>query len=208
MILGRTGLLGMSKLTRCGTVGAYMAQYATNTWPRETFPPLLMGSISSAVGITVLAWATHEGTTSTILGMMALTGHGVGMRMSPSALHGLAFFPEMTAQITCLVSLAVPLGGTVTLTLMSTVFNNKSGPDNQNARGGVMYAFVSLIPCMWLCVVGTMFLGNAWILEGGGHEVVHGSYFWSWAVGRELPRERRVRGGHHRTSEDAELSAA
>ncbi|KAG6355171.1 hypothetical protein INS49_004252 [Diaporthe citri] len=75
-------------------VGAYIAQHATNTWPRETFPPLFLGSTTSAVGITVLAWATHEGTTNTILGMMALTGHGVGMRMSPSALHGLAMIEE------------------------------------------------------------------------------------------------------------------
>lgn len=185
-----------------------MAQYATNTWPRETFPPLLLGSVTSAVGITVLAWATQEGTTATILGMMVLTGHGVGMRMSPSALHGLAFFPDMTAQVTCLVSLAVPLGGTVALTLMSTIFNNKSGPDNQDARKGITFAFVSLVPFMWLCVVGTMFLGNAWILEGGGHEIAYGSYFWSWAVGREPPREKRARGGHQRPSEDLESRAA
>lgn len=195
------------KLTTRLAVGAYMAQYATNTWPRETFPPLFLGSITSAIGITVLAWAAREGTTSTILGMMALTGHGVGMRMSPSALHGLAFFPDMTAQITCLVSLAIPLGGTVALTLMSTVFNNKSGPDSQNAREGIMYAFVSLIPFMWLCVVGTMFLGNAWILEDGGHEVAYVSYLWSWAVGRELPREKRARGSHRGASEDPESSA-
>ncbi|KAK2608351.1 hypothetical protein N8I77_006969 [Diaporthe amygdali] len=180
-------------------VGAYMAQYATNTWPRETFPPLFLGSITSAVGITVLAWATHVGETSTILGMMALTGHGVGMRMSPSALHGLAFFPDMTVQITCLVSLAVPLGGTVALTMMSTVFNNKSGPNNQDAKEGIMYAFVSLIPFMWLCVVCTTFLGNAWILDDDGHEVAYGNYFWSWAVGAALPRERRDRGSHNTT---------
>lgn len=194
LLLRLIGLSRASKLTKRPTVGAYMAQYATNTWPRETFPPLFLGSITSAVGITVLAWATHEGSTSTILGMMALTGHGVGMRMSPSALHGLAFFPDMTAQITCLVSLAVPLGGTVALTLMSTVFNNKSGPDNQKARQGIMYAFVSLIPFMWLCVVGTMFLGNVWILKDGSHEITHASPLWGWAVGRELPREKRARG--------------
>lgn len=127
--------------------------------------------------------------------------------MSPSALHGLAFFPDMTAQITCLVSLAIPLGGTVALTLMSTVFNNKSGPDNQNAREGTMYPLVSLIPFMWLCVVGAMFLGNAWILEDGGHEIAYGSYFWSWVVGRELPRERRARGDNENTGEDLELDS-
>lgn len=184
-----------------------MAQCATNTWPRETFPPLLLGPITSAVGITVLAWATHEGTTATILGMIPLTGHGVGMRMSPSALHGLAFFPDMTAQVTCLVSLTIPLGGTVALTLMSTVFNNKSGPHNQDAREGIMYAFVSLVPFMWLCVVGTMVLGNAWMLEGGGHEIAYQSYFWSWSVGKELTREKRARGGHQAPSEDLESRA-
>lgn len=90
---------------------------------------------------------------------------------------------------------------------MSTIFNNKSGPDNENAREGIMYAFLSLIPFMWLCVVGTMLLGNAWIIEDGGHEMVYGRNFRSWAVGRELPRGKRAQGNHHRMTEDPESSA-
>ncbi|KAH6646396.1 major facilitator superfamily domain-containing protein [Truncatella angustata] len=184
-------------------VGAYMAQYSVNTWPRQTFPPLFLGSITSAIGITVLAWATHVGNTSVILGMMALTGHGVGMRMNPGALHGLAYFPTLTAQITCLVSLAIPLGGTVALTIMSTVFNNKSGVDSREAKTGIMYAFISLIPFMWICVAVATFLGNAWILEDRGHEIVHGSYFWSYITGTQLQREKRSRGRHHSLEEDS-----
>ncbi|KAJ9156667.1 Major facilitator superfamily domain, general substrate transporter [Pleurostoma richardsiae] len=174
-------------------VGAYMAQTSSSTWPRQTLPPLLLGSITSAVGISILAWATDKGNTHVIFGMMALTGHGVGMRMNPGALHGLAYFPSMTAQITCLVTLAVPLGGIVALTLMSTVFNNKSGVERRDAKSGIMYAFVAIIPFMWLCVVFTTFLGNAWILEDGGHEIVHGPYLWSLLTGKQLKREKRNR---------------
>lgn len=91
--------------------------------------------------ITVLAWPTNEWTTSTILGKMTLADHGVGIRMSSSALHELAGSPDVTVQVTCLVSLAVPLRGTVELKLTSTVLNNKSRPDSQDARESIEYAF-------------------------------------------------------------------
>ncbi|KAH6869508.1 major facilitator superfamily domain-containing protein [Thelonectria olida] len=171
-------------------VGAYMAQFSSSTWPRQTLPPLLLGSITSAVGITVLASAINKGNTNLVFVMMALTGHGVGMRINPGSVHALAYFPKMTAQITCLVSLAVPLGGTVSLTLMSAVFNNKSGNEHGDAQIGVKFAFVALIPFMWLCVVLSTLLGNAWILKDGGHEVVHGAYLWSCIRGIKLQKEK------------------
>lgn len=98
----------------------------------------------------------------------------------------------MTAQITCLVALAVPLGGTASLTLMSTIFNNKSGQGHQDARTGITYAFVSLIPVMWLCLLLTTFMANAWILQGG-HEVVRGAYPSSFVTRKKLEREHRSR---------------
>ncbi|KAJ5886553.1 uncharacterized protein N7473_009227 [Penicillium subrubescens] len=173
--------------------GAYMAMFASNVWPRQTLPALLLGSLTSSVGITVLAWAVHAAKTSVIYGMMALVGHGVGIRMNPASLHGLAYFPTMTAQISCLVSFAVPFGGLVGLTIMSTVFTNKSGSGELDPQSGIMWAFIAMIPLMWLSVLLTTFLGNVWIQKDGGHEVVDGAYLWSFVTRKKLDRQRRDR---------------
>jgi MFS family permease len=175
------------------TAGAYMAMFSSNVWPRQTIPALLLGSITSSVGITVLAWAVHAAETSVIYGMMALVGHGVGIRMNPASLHGLAYFPTMTAQISCLVSFAVPFGGLVGLTIMSTVFTNKSGSGGLDPQRGIMWAFIAMIPLMWLSVLLTTFLGNVWIRKDGGHEVVDGAYLWSFVTRKKLDRQRRDR---------------
>ena len=171
-----------------------MAIFSTNVWPRQTLPALLLGGITSAVGITVLAWAVHAENANVAYGMMALVGHGVMMRMSPGSLHGLAYFPTMTAPIACLVSFAMPLGGLVGLTIMSTVFTNKSGVGQQDPKSGITLAFIAMIPFMWLCVLLTTFLGNVWILKDGGHEVVYGAYLWSFVTRKKLTRERISRG--------------
>lgn len=176
------------------TVGAYMAMFSTNVWPRQTLPALLLGSITSAVGITVLAWAINVGRISIIYGMMALTGHGIGMRVIPASLHGLAYFPTQTSAITLIGSFAMPFGGTVSLTIMSTVFNNKSGFQHTDPKRGIMFAFISLIPFMWLCVVLVTFFGNVWIMKDEQHEVVNVPYLWSLIARKKLVRERRMRG--------------
>ncbi|KAJ5143909.1 uncharacterized protein N7515_002696 [Penicillium bovifimosum] len=174
--------------------GLFMAMFFSNVWPRQTFPALLLGSITSATGMTVLAWGVKSGNTSLIYGMMALIGHGVGIRMNPASLHGLAFFPAMTAQISCLAAFAVPFGGLLGLTIMSTVFTNKSGVGQRDAQDGIMWAFVAMLPFMWLSVLSTTFLGNVWILEGDGHEVVNKPYFWARILRKDVARERRDRG--------------
>lgn len=167
-----------------------MALFSSNVWPRQTLPALLLGGITSAVGITVLAWAVYTENAKLIDGMMALVGHGVMMRMNPGSLHALAYFPTMTAPISCLVSFAGPLGGLVGLTIMSTVFTNNSGDRQQNPKDGIIWAFIAMIPFMWICVLLTTFLGNVWILKSGGHEVVSGAYLWSFVTRRKLTRER------------------
>jgi hypothetical protein len=171
-----------------------MAMFASNVWPRQTFPSLLLGSITSACGITVLSWAIDKEQTSVLYGMMALTGHGIGMRLNPGLLHGLAYFPTMTAAISCIASFALPFGGALALTLMGTVFNNKRGPTTENIKDGIRWAFVAIIPFMWACVILTTFLGNVWILKSGDHEVVNGAYFWSFFTRKKLTREKRTRG--------------
>lgn len=168
--------------------------FGTNVWPRQTQPLLLFGSLTSAVGTTVLIWALNAERTPVIYGMMALTGFGVGMRMIPGSLHGIGFFPELTAAITFLVSFSLPFGGTISLTLMTTVFNNKSGADHADPKHGIKYAFIALIPFMWVTVILSTFLGNVWITKGGGYEVASGAYFWSFFTRKQLVREQRIRG--------------
>lgn len=170
--------------------------FGSNTWPRQTFPSLLLGSLTCAVGITVLPWAISNDQINVVYGMMALTGHGVGMRLNPGTLHGLAYFPAMTAAITCIVAFALPFGGTISLTLMDTVFNNKTGPTVDNVKVAIRFAFMSIIPFMWVCVILTTFLGNVWILKSGDHNVVHGAYFWSLLTRKKLAKELRRRDVH------------
>lgn len=167
--------------------GACMAMFGSNVWPRQTLPSLLLGGITAATGITVLPWAIRAGVRSVMYGMMALVGHDVGMRMNPGSLHGLAYFPTLTAPITVLFAFAVPFGGTVSLTLMSTIFNNKGGKTVDEARNGIFWAYVAMIPFVWLCLVLTTFLGNVWLGKDG-------TYLWSSIRGKKLTRERRVRG--------------
>lgn len=175
-------------------VGALMAMYSSNVWPRQTLPPILLGSITSAVGISVLAWAVHVENRSVACGMMALIGHGVMIRMNPTSIHGLGYFPAETAVIACLASFAIPFGGAVGLTIMTTVYTNKTVTGQQLPKDGIMWAFMAIIPFMWLCVLLSTFLGNVWISKEGGHEVIRGAYIWSIITRKGLKRERRTRG--------------
>lgn len=176
-------------------VGAYSAMFLVNRYPRQTIYPLMLGSLASAVGIQVLCYAIDIGNLPLIYGMMALAGFGVGVRMSPGSMHGLAYFPANTAQITCIFAFALPFGGAVGLTLMSTVFNNKLAPTDVNAKSAIMYAYYTIAPFMWLCVLACFFLGNVWINKEGNHEVVNDAYILSVLTGRKLVKETRTRGG-------------
>lgn len=60
-----------------------MAMFMCNVYPRKTFVPLALGSIVEAVGVGILAYALWTEHTSTVFGMMALTGAGTGLRFMP-----------------------------------------------------------------------------------------------------------------------------
>ncbi len=60
--------------------------YMCNVWPRKTFVPLMLGSISEAVGVGVLTWALWINHLPAVYGIMALTGAGTGMRFMPGML--------------------------------------------------------------------------------------------------------------------------
>ncbi|KAI2625255.1 MFS general substrate transporter [Hypomontagnella submonticulosa] len=188
-------------------VGVNLSMFFCNGWPRQTFLPLFLGSLIEAVGIGMLAWALYFEHTPTIYGMMALTGAGTGMRFMPGNLHAVGFFRGHIATVISITSVTTTFGGTLALTIMSTVFNNISGisrgspfQKNYNISGnlsdeaksalingvknGIAWAFVSLTPFMVLCVIAAACLGNVTIAketneDGSGHRLTHGSYLLS-----------------------------
>ncbi|KAI1388302.1 MFS general substrate transporter [Hypoxylon trugodes] len=188
-------------------VGVQLSMFLCNNWPRKTFWPLFFGSLIEAVGIGMMAWALYSGHSPTIYGMLALTGVGTGMRFMPGNLHAVGFFPESIATVICVMAVATTFGGTLALTIMSTVFNNTSGitrdspfhdnydliktlPDQakaqviDGAKDGITWAFVALTPFMVLCVIAAACLGNVNITKETADEtsrdhLTHGSYLLS-----------------------------
>jgi hypothetical protein len=78
---------------------------------------------------------------------------------------------------------------------MTTVFNNKSGADHMaDPKAGIMWAFISMIPFIWVCVLLTLCLGNVWVLKNGHHEVMHGSYLWKLVTRQPIERHLQHRG--------------
>ncbi|XXG97725.1 hypothetical protein Hte_004034 [Hypoxylon texense] len=187
--------------------GVYLSMLLCNAWPRQTFFPLFLGSVIEAVGVGMLAWALYFEHTATIYGMMALTGAGTGLRFMPGSLHSIGFFPGHIATVISVMAVSTTFGGTIALTIMSTVFNNTSGisrdspfqndysainnlPDEikaqviDGAKNGITWAFVALTPFMVMCVVAAACLGNVTITketstEASSHILTHGSYFLS-----------------------------
>ncbi|KAI0843287.1 MFS general substrate transporter [Hypoxylon sp. FL0890] len=204
-------------------VGVYSSLIICNIWPRQTFLPLFLGSVIEAVGVGLLAWALYFENTATIYGMMALTGAGTGFRFMPGSLHAVGFFPEHKSTVMALMGVSLTFGGTLALTIMSTVFNNTSGisrgspfhnnydainqlPDNikaqiiNGAKDGITWAFVALTPFMVMCILAAASLGNVTIGKDSddgtpGHHLTHGSYLLSL-----------IRGNSHSTkSVDVEM---
>ncbi|KAK5998022.1 MFS-type transporter ucsD [Cladobotryum mycophilum] len=161
-------------------VGVYTCAFLCNKWPRMTFPPLLFGTIIEGTGIGVLACALYRESSATIFGMMAMVGAGMGIRFMVAPLHGIGIFRQHRAAVIGLMAVAIPFGGTIGLTVMSTVFNNTSGLNSyhgdfskirdlpsdaqtkaiHDAKMGVVWAFVAIVPFVVLAWILTLFLGN------------------------------------------------
>lgn len=144
-----------------------------------TFPCVFLGTLVEAIGIGLLGWAIWAEKLGTIFGMMALVGCGSGMRFMASPLHGIGLFKNLRASVIGLMAVAVPFGGTIGLTIMSTVFNNTSGIDSSSgdftkvqsssssselkgqaihdAKMGVVWAFIAITP--FVALVGSYLPG-------------------------------------------------
>ncbi|KAF7537544.1 hypothetical protein G7Z17_g12829 [Cylindrodendrum hubeiense] len=192
--------------------GVYICSFMCNKWPRMTFPSVFMGTIVEAVGVGLLGWAIYAERLGPIYGMMALVGCGTGLRFMASPLHGIGIFKNIRASVIALMAVAIPFGGTLGLTIMSTVFNNTSGLDSNesdfsqiqsqpedireksihNAKMGVVWAFVSITPFVAMAVVCASCLGNVKFDQGPMGEdgnptdvVIKGSYLLSLVRGEK-----------------------
>lgn len=163
-----------------------------NVWPRNTFLPLFLGSTIEAVGIGLLAWAMFTGKTGTIYGMIAFSGVGTGLRFMPGTLHAVGFFPKSIATIVSLMGIALPFGGALSLTIMTTVYNNLIAED---ARMAFVWAFVAICPFMGVCIVCAACLGNVSIVktkpgeegaEEPQHDLTEGSYLLALLRGKKV----------------------
>jgi hypothetical protein len=122
-----------------------MAILLCNFWPAQTFLPLTLGTIEETIGLAMLAWAISTRKTGLVNGMMVLAGAGTGSRFMPSSLHIAGVWPERIAPAMSLMRFAQPFGGTLALTIMGAVFNNKwsgsSALSNSNSSGSAASSF-------------------------------------------------------------------
>lgn len=105
--------------------GVYLAMFMCNIWPAQTWHPLTFSALLETTGIAVLAWAVQARKSNIVNGMMALAGAGTGLRLMPVSLHTVGIWPDYIATTMSLMRFALPFGGTLGITIMTAVFNNK-----------------------------------------------------------------------------------
>lgn len=105
--------------------GVISAIFVCNKWPRQTFWPLYIGTVIETIGIGVICYAVHARRVPLINGMMFIAGAGTGMRFMPANLHLAGMFRNQLAAVYSLLRFSMPFGGTVGLTIMGAVFQNK-----------------------------------------------------------------------------------
>ncbi|KAL2785577.1 major facilitator superfamily domain-containing protein [Aspergillus keveii] len=105
--------------------GVYLAMFLCNVTPAQTFYPLTVGTLLETLGLALVTWGISAQKTSIINGMMVLAGAGTGIRMMPANLHIAGIWPDKLAAALSLMRFALPFGGTVGITVMGSVFNNK-----------------------------------------------------------------------------------
>ncbi|KAL5350340.1 hypothetical protein ACLOAV_003907 [Pseudogymnoascus australis] len=191
--------------------GSYLAMFACNVWPLQTFATLFLGVLIEPLGLTLLALALDREGMPLIIAMLVLTGVGTGVRFMPGTLHGIGYYPHQIASIVSLMSLMISLGGTIATTLMMNIFNNTLsqgginfssgssslgaiaglGPAEQvylqdRAKSGIVLAFYALSSFGWLGLIFTLALGNVTIgKKGNANKVIKGSYLGSLLRGEK-----------------------
>ncbi|KAM5456451.1 hypothetical protein McanMca71_005545 [Microsporum canis] len=121
---GRSGLQLLYYIPGIG-FGVYFAMFTCNVWPAQTFVPLSAGTVIETIGIALLTWAITTRNIPVVSGMMAVAGAGTGMRFMPATLHVAGIWPDKIAPAMSIMRFCLPFGGTLALTIMGSVFNNK-----------------------------------------------------------------------------------
>ncbi|EPS36487.1 hypothetical protein H072_9999 [Dactylellina haptotyla CBS 200.50] len=106
-------------------VGAYLAIFICNVYPKQTWLPMFLGSWIEPLGLGLLAYALTIRNVAMVNGFLALSGVGTGIRFMPGTLHAVGMEPKRIARVVSLMGFVLPLGGTLGLTMMGSVFNNE-----------------------------------------------------------------------------------
>ena len=114
-------------------IGVYTAMFLCNVWPRQTFFTIVAGSVLETVGIAMITFAVTTRKATLVNVMMIVAGTGYGVRVMPVTLHTAGIWPERIASAYSVMRFAMPFGGTLALTVMGSVFNNKMGAIFRNA---------------------------------------------------------------------------
>jgi hypothetical protein len=96
-----------------------------NRWPRQTFSPLLIGSIVEGVGLALLTYSVSIRNTTMVKVFLAVAGAGTGLRFMPVVLHAAGIWSTRIPAMQSLLSFMLPLGETIGISMMGSVFSNK-----------------------------------------------------------------------------------
>ena len=108
-------------------VGVYVAMYLCNRQPRQTFFPLLVGSIVEGVGLALLTYSVSIRHQTNVKVFLAVSGAGTGLRFMPVVLHAAGTWSSRIPSMQSLLSFMLPLGETLGISMMGSVFSNKLG---------------------------------------------------------------------------------
>ncbi|KAH7080224.1 major facilitator superfamily domain-containing protein [Paraphoma chrysanthemicola] len=106
-------------------VGVYSAMFLCNRWPRQTFFPLMWGSIVEGVGLALLTYSVSVRNPTMVKVFLAVSGAGTGLRFMPVVLHAAGVWSTRIPSMQSLLSFMLPLGETIGISMMGSVFSNK-----------------------------------------------------------------------------------
>jgi hypothetical protein len=106
-------------------VGVYVAMFLCRVWPRQTFSPLVTGSIVEGVGLALLTYSISIRNQTLVKVFLGVAGAGTGLRFMPIVLHAAGIWSTRIPSVQSLLSFMLPLGETIGISMMGSVFSNK-----------------------------------------------------------------------------------